>query len=221
MMPRLLSLAFLFLSSAAVAEPFTVVELFTSKYCPSCPAVESYLKEKAATDTSLLIVMENVDYWDRPPTQIDPHGNPDFTQRQYDYSNLLADRPGKVFTPQPVINGLEVAEPPMFLNWTDALKKGQAQPPASITLSTTSTGGLIVSLPKGMKVDASHELYLLGMEQEEGHTLWRGKGVIAISGQGDTLAVAKNQLPKGTHILALLQLTGPGRVVAAGHIQRK
>ena len=148
-------------SSLTHAQP-TYIELFTSKYCPSCPGVESYLKTEAAENPNLIIVMENVDYWDRPG-QTDPHGNPDFTQRQYDYSNLLADRPGKVFTPQPIINGVEVAEPPMFLNWSSSLKKGQTETPAQLSLSTTKAGGVIISLPNGLKVDAKHELYLLNI----------------------------------------------------------
>ncbi|MFZ2587454.1 MAG: DUF1223 domain-containing protein [Alphaproteobacteria bacterium] len=195
------------------------MELFTSKYCPSCPAAESYLKERATEDPNLLIVMENVDYWDAP-NRIDPHGNPDFTQRQYDYSNLLSDRPGKVFTPQPIINGVTVAEPPMFLGWGSALREGQAQTPATITLTTTKNG-ILISLPAGLKANAQHELYLLGLEREEGSPLWRAKGVVQ-AGQngGDTLTIPTSQLPKGTHVLALLQLTGPGKVVAAGLLAR-
>lgn len=221
MIPQTL-LTILFLAAASIthAEAPTIVELFTSKYCPSCPGVERYLQTEATENPNLMVIMENVDYWDRPG-QTDPHGNPDFTQRQYDYSNLLAERPGQVFTPQPIINGVEVAEPPMFLNWSASLTKGQHHTPTPLGITTTQTGGVIISLPSGMKVDANHEIYLISMNHEEGGPLWRAKGVISIGGQGDTIALTKAQLPAGgTHILALLQLMGPGKVVAAGVTKR-
>lgn len=206
---------------AWAAEPPTVVELFTSKYCPSCPAAESYLRKEAAGDTNLLVVMENVDYWDHPPAQVDPYGKTEFTERQYDYSNLLSDRPGKVFTPQPIINGAVVANPPLFFGWGSALEQGRAVHPAALSLSQAPGGGLIISLPEGVKMGPTHELTLIGMDKEEGTALWRAKGITPISKRGDTIPVAAAQVPPGSHVLALVQLAGPGKVVASGVIKVK
>lgn len=211
-LPTLLSLL---PALALAAEAPMVVEMFTSKYCPSCPAAEKYLQKETLENPNLLVVLENVDYWNRPG-QIDPDSNPDFTQRQYDYSNLLASRPGQVFTPQPIINGVEVAEPPLWINWSSSLGKAPAAP-AQLQASATAKGGLVISLPAATK-DA--ELTVIGLEPITGTRLWRAKGVKQFPLKGDTATLASTSLPAGTHALVLLQQTGPARILAAAHLSR-
>lgn len=205
---------FAFLSCTANAAP-VVVEMFTSKYCPSCPAAEKYLAKEAAATPNLLVVLENVDYWNRPG-QIDPHSNPDFTQRQYDYSNQLADRPGKVFTPQPIINGSHVAEPPLWMNWSGAMAQATSAP-SPLQASATAKGGLVVSLPAGTR---NTELTVIGLEKIDAGPLWRAKGVKQFAATGDTASLASTALPAGSHVLVLLQEVGPGRILAAAHLSR-
>jgi hypothetical protein len=79
----------------------TVIELFTSQGCSSCPAADRLLAEYANRD-DVLALSFNVDYWDYLGWK-DTLASRDFSQRQRDYSNARGD--GDVYTPQAVIDG--------------------------------------------------------------------------------------------------------------------
>jgi hypothetical protein len=79
----------------------TVIELFTSQGCSSCPAADKLLAEYARRD-GVLALSYNVDYWDYLGWK-DTLANRDFSQRQRDYSTARGD--SDVYTPQAVIDG--------------------------------------------------------------------------------------------------------------------
>ncbi|TJW31191.1 MAG: DUF1223 domain-containing protein, partial [Mesorhizobium sp.] len=87
--------------SAATAQPLTVVELFTSQGCSSCPPANANLI-KVKDQPGVLALSFNVTYWDYLGWK-DIFGRPEFTQRQVRYEPPLGhDGP---FTPQVVVNG--------------------------------------------------------------------------------------------------------------------
>jgi hypothetical protein len=92
--------AFLPLNTAK-AESLTVVELFTSQGCSSCPPADEILGE-LAKEPNILPLSFNVDYWNYIGWK-DPFSSPEKTQRQRDYARALGLR--HVYTPQVVING--------------------------------------------------------------------------------------------------------------------
>ncbi len=96
-------LAALCLATPALAQsrPVTVVELFTSQGCNSCPPADAYLEDLAERD-DVLALGYHVDYWDRLGWK-DTLGDPAFTARQYGYAETLQRR--GVYTPQAVIDG--------------------------------------------------------------------------------------------------------------------
>ncbi|PTE07445.1 DUF1223 domain-containing protein [Mesorhizobium helmanticense] len=86
---------------AAAAQPLTVVELFTSQGCSSCPPANANLI-KVRDKPGVLALSFNVTYWDYLGWK-DTFGKKEFTQRQVTYEPSLG-RSGP-FTPQVVVNG--------------------------------------------------------------------------------------------------------------------
>ncbi|MDX8456286.1 DUF1223 domain-containing protein [Mesorhizobium sp. VK9D] len=86
---------------AAAAQPLTVVELFTSQGCSSCPPANANLI-KVKDQPGVLALSFNVTYWDYLGWK-DTFGRKEFTDRQVTYEPPLGhDGP---FTPQVVVNG--------------------------------------------------------------------------------------------------------------------
>ncbi len=92
-------------AGGASAEPAatapTVVELFTSQGCSSCPPADSLLGELADRD-DVIALGYHIDYWDYIGW-VDPFGLPEATARQRSYGRSLGLR--SVFTPQMVVDG--------------------------------------------------------------------------------------------------------------------
>ncbi len=82
-------------------ERLTVVELFTSQGCNSCPPADRYLGQLAERD-DILSLSFNVDYWDYLGWR-DTLASPVHTERQRRYSTAMRSR--RVYTPQMVIGG--------------------------------------------------------------------------------------------------------------------
>ena len=81
----------------------SVIELYTSQGCSSCPAADALFKSYAARSDIIALSMP-VDYWDYLGWK-DTLANPKFTKRQRAYAKVRAD--GQVYTPQAIINGRE------------------------------------------------------------------------------------------------------------------
>jgi hypothetical protein len=86
-----------------MAEAVTVVELFQSQGCSSCPRAIANLNA-LADRPDILPLMFAVTYWDRLGWK-DTFARPDYTARQYDYAAGLHH--SGIYTPQVVINGCE------------------------------------------------------------------------------------------------------------------
>jgi hypothetical protein len=97
----LVSLSLLSAASPARAEARpTVVELFTSQGCSSCPPADALLGELARRGDVIALGF-HISYWDSLGWK-DPFSRPQSTERQQAYVRLLG---GQTYTPQLVVDG--------------------------------------------------------------------------------------------------------------------
>ena len=98
-------LAALLMAPAAFAaeQPRSVVELFTSQGCSSCPPANEFVAS-LAEDEDKLVLSYGVTYWDYLGWK-DTFADPKFTQRQRIYGRALGAT--NIYTPQIVLNGQE------------------------------------------------------------------------------------------------------------------
>ena len=161
--------ALLFTVAAAVAMPQalapaevksnpTVIELFTSQSCYSCPPAEAFLGELVEERSDVLALEFHVDYWDelvhRGSKWKDIFSSPESTQRQRVYNVRIRGR-ASVYTPQMVIDGVAEAVGSNRGNVLAALNQAREQGQA-IGVSIEDDGmGLRVSLDGASAEDAT------------------------------------------------------------------
>jgi hypothetical protein len=204
-----LSLGTFLLSLVAVA-PFAqtqILELFTSKFCPNCPAVERQLAKEAADNPNLILLQQHVDYWDRGAKK-DPYGLAEATQRQYDYSNVILRRAGEVFTPMPIFNGKVVAAPPLWLSWAKAKAQAEELPAPKKLAATRTAAGLNVVLNPSKNLEA----YAFGVSPMETTNALRATSIAPMEITDGRATLAPALAPKG-QTLIVVQEAGMGRVV--------
>lgn len=88
-------------AKAPPAKIESVVELFTSQGCSSCPSADALLV-KYTNKPGVLALSYSVDYWDYLGWR-DTLASPKYTQRQKQYAKLRGD--GQVYTPQAIVDG--------------------------------------------------------------------------------------------------------------------
>ncbi|RFN58237.1 DUF1223 domain-containing protein [Marixanthomonas ophiurae] len=84
------------------ANPFALVQLFTSQGCSSCPPADRLLDKVKEDYDNVAVLSYHVDYWNRLGWK-DPFSKKKYTDLQYAYGSKFGD--GRVYTPQAVING--------------------------------------------------------------------------------------------------------------------
>lgn len=82
----------------------TVVELFQSQGCSSCPPANANVNALAASRGDVLALSFGVTYWDRLGWK-DTFAKPEYTERQWAYARTKGR--GNVWTPQVYVNGRE------------------------------------------------------------------------------------------------------------------
>ncbi len=128
---------------AAAERSLTVVELYTSQGCSSCPPADAYLGKLAARDDILALSL-HVDYWDYIGWK-DPYADPEHTIRQRTFAVKFSQR--YVYTPQMVIQGAFQVVGSNAQEIEEAIDKakGFAQVPIKLT---DDQGTLRVELPQ-------------------------------------------------------------------------
>ena len=158
--------------TAARAEPPatpTLVELFTSQGCSSCPPADAFVAELARRDDVIALSM-HVTTWDYIGWT-DPFGSAAATDRQKAYGRRL--KRGMVYTPQMVIDGTyeEIGSNRMAVK--RAIAKASAAPGLAIELALDNDN-LLVSIP-GAHFDGAATVWLARYDAERVTEIPRGE----------------------------------------------
>ncbi len=143
----------LMLSSQALADdkPLTVVELFTSQGCNSCPPADRLMGELIKRD-DILGLSFHVDYWDYIGWK-DTFSLPESSTRQRNYVGRAGGR--YAYTPQIVIGGQDQVVGSNRYAVGNAIKDVQAMPPLDLSLNALGDGDFQVNLqPQKLKETA-------------------------------------------------------------------
>src|SRR5947209_13112322 len=206
---------------AADAERPTVVELFQSQGCSSCPPANAALV-RYADRADLLALTFAVTYWDRLGWK-DTFATPQYTERQYAYARSLG---GGVYTPEVVVNGraagvgADVAEVEALAAKAD---RGASGP-------TLKVEGDAVAIGAGAAPAGGAEVWLalydprvievpVARGENAGRTLAHRNVVKRLLRLGDwTGAAMRLPLPaaEGLSRAVLVQRRGAGAILAAG-----
>ena len=87
----------------ARSEPVSVIELFTSQGCSSCPPADRLLKQLSERPEVIALSFP-VTYWDYLGWK-DTLARPENAERQRDYAAILHG--GQVYTPELIVNGMK------------------------------------------------------------------------------------------------------------------
>jgi hypothetical protein len=117
----------------------TVLELFTSQGCSSCPPADALLGELARRPDVIALAW-HVDYWNSLGWR-DPYASRQWTSRQQEYARHLHD---EVYTPALVVNGAAIA----VGSDRRAVAQAMAATPAPMSLNLRRTG-------TGLEVEAA------------------------------------------------------------------
>jgi hypothetical protein len=164
--------AAMILGTAARAEPATLIELFTSQGCSSCPPADALAAELGERDDVSALSM-HVNYWDYIGWK-DPFASEVTTDRQRSYGRLLSR--GMVYTPQTVIDGAAHTVGSNRASLESAIRKARDADRLrlDIGLAMTDDKGLAVSLP-GARYSGSAAVWLARYDKEHSTRVARGE----------------------------------------------
>jgi hypothetical protein len=142
-------LAVVLIAFPALAGGPTVVELFTSQGCSSCPPAAAFLGELTKRDDVLALAF-HVDYWDYIGWK-DPFADPKYTSRQRHYSAKLGLR--YVFTPQMVVQGASSATGSNQAAVLGLIGRDRGMDRVEVKMSRDASGLVTASLPASPDVE--------------------------------------------------------------------
>lgn len=149
----------------------TVVELFTSQGCSSCPPADALLGDLAQRDGIIALSLP-VDYWDYLGWK-DSLASPMHTERQRAYAKARGDR--AVYTPQIVINGREHVIGSR-IGEVISLVEAAAEDALPVEVELTESGSsLTVSISETEVPDGEIIVWMAGYTAEERIDIKRGE----------------------------------------------
>jgi hypothetical protein len=209
-------------ASAHAADPVhpTVVELFQSQGCSSCPPANANVNALSQRGDVLALSFA-VTYWDRLGWK-DTFAKPQFTERQWQYARAMREQ--DVYTPQVVVNGRVAgvgAEPGEIEGLISRADRGATGPTVTI-----SGGSVEIGPAHGQAADVLLVRYdprtlevPVRRGENAGKTLPHKNIVREIvrlgewNGRAESFSLPANEPGLGSAIL--VQATGSGPILAA------
>ncbi len=160
---------------AQAAHGNTVLELFTSQGCSSCPPADSLLAE-LAEKPGIVALSYSVDYWNYLGWH-DTLSNAANSDRQREYARARGD--GRVYTPQVVVDGL------IHVNGSDEKAVGQAMRDAAVRLAN-------IRVSVTMHGDGDTLVINIGAAQDKSYTraatVW-----LAVAKENETVSITRGE----------------------------
>lgn len=220
-----------------------LIELFTSEGCSSCPPADLFLKKLDAAQpipgAQLIVLSEHVTYWDQDGWK-DPNSSPSLTDRQSSYEGPLGEN--TVFTPQLIVDGTQQIRLGNPQQIEDLLQKAAATPKVPVRIGeVTVDPGNPTTLRAHLETDANVEKHnadvyvAIALDHVESQVLRGengGRHLVHVAVVQELTKVGKLQKgktfaqdvqlklkpgtdPKNLRLVALVQESGPGKVLGA------
>jgi hypothetical protein len=220
-MKHVTALAMLLAATATAQARPTIIELYTSEACSSCPPAEALIG-KLAADKTLLPLSFHVTYWNGP-AWTDKYALTGATDRQSNYAAL--QRSDNVYTPEAIIDGGTGIVGSNQQAMTAGIAAARANQQPDVPVSITGTSMLTIKIGRGAanaQIWAfgydTHHTTQIGGGENDGATITETNVVRSITnlggwtGPGVTYTIPK---PAGDHTAVLLQ-TPSGVILGAG-----
>lgn len=207
----------------------TVVELYTSQGCSSCPPADEYLR-KLADEPGVIALALHVDYWDYIGWT-DQFGNEKFTARQKAYAHAV--KSNTIYTPQMIVGGVDQVEGTDPAMVEAAIRRHQqASPMVALQLMRHGADLMIAAqanppleAPLRVQLVRYHPMASVAIRDGEnaGRVLDYANVVTSwtLLGQWDGQADLQMTAPvEGEDpVVVILQAEGPGKIYAAAQVK--
>ncbi len=234
-MKRLLASAllgsFLVVATSTLADGVsgTVVELYTSQGCSSCPPADAYLT-RLSQEPGIIALALHVDYWDYIGWK-DKFGDPKFTERQRAYAQAFNSR--SIFTPQMVIAGVdsEVGSDPDSV--AGSIRRHQSAQQMVVLQLMRSGGTLQIRASAKVALDGPLVVQLVRYNPTEAVAIKRGENA-GRTVEYTNIVTSWNQIGTWSGkddlemtvpvqgrepVVVILQAEGPGMIFAASAVK--
>ena len=156
---------------AAAQRPGTVVELFTSQGCSSCPPADAFIGELAKRK-DVIALSFHVDYWNYLGWK-DRFATPETTARQRAYGRALGMR--YVYTPQIVIGGVTQAVGSGFRRVLALIEQARRRPALDIRITHPDAHTATLNIGAGPKQQRPATVWIMFYDNEHVTRIARGE----------------------------------------------
>jgi hypothetical protein len=220
-----------------------LIELFTSEGCSSCPPADILLKKLDASQpipgAQLIVLSEHVTYWDQDGWK-DPNSSSSLTERQNSYEDALGEK--TPYTPQLIVDGAHVVRAGNPKQIEDTLQKAATTPKVPVRIGDVTVDAgtptvLRAHIETGANFDKHNaDVYVaIALDHVESQVVRGengGRHLVHVAVVQELTKVGKLQKgkifaqdvqlklkpgtdPKNVRLVALVQESGPGKVLGA------